>query len=89
MREALVEVLTWAAVFEHTLSTEEVHRYLSVNADINDVKSALSSYSEIIFSDGRWHLTISTPNSTILKPKRGPLFNFSMFKLILFLRPIS
>ena len=70
MREALVEVLTWAAVFEHTLSTEEVHRYLSVNADINDVKLALSSYSGIILSDGRWHLSISTPNSTILKQRR-------------------
>ena len=43
MREALIEVLTWAAVFEHTLSTEEVHRYLSVNTDINEVKLAVNT----------------------------------------------
>lgn len=70
MREALIEVLTWAAVFEHTLSTEEVHRYLSVNTDINEVKLALSSFPEIIFSDGMWHLKIAPPNSIILNQRR-------------------
>lgn len=70
MREALIEVLTWAAVFEHTLSTQEVHRYLSVNTDIDEVELALSSYPDIIFSDGRWHLSIAPPNSTILNQRR-------------------
>ena len=70
MREQLIEVLIWAAVFEHPLSTQEVHRYLSVNTDIDEVKLALSSHPEIISSNGRWHLSIVPSDPEILNQRQ-------------------
>ena len=45
MLEALRDVLAWAAVFNHALTVEEVHRYISKRLSQAEVEEALHDIS--------------------------------------------
>ena len=55
MFDALRDVLAWAAVFNHALSVEEVHRYISEKASEAEVERALHESSFAVCTEGMWH----------------------------------
>lgn len=56
MRDAVLDVLRWTAVFNHALNAEEVRRYASEHGTLEDVEHALEACDEAACTDGRWHL---------------------------------
>ena len=56
MREALLDVLRWTAVFNHGLTANDVRRYAAVEADDAAVEAALQDLPEADCTSGRWHL---------------------------------
>lgn len=60
MLEPLRDVLAWAAVFNHALTVEEIHRYISVKASQDDVGRALRESSFAVCTNERWHLRTAT-----------------------------
>jgi predicted nucleotidyltransferase len=57
MREALLDVLRWTAVFNHGLTASEVRRYAAVEAGDAVVEATLQRLPEADFTSGRWHLS--------------------------------
>ena len=55
MFDALRDVLAWAAVFNHALSVEEVHRYISEKASEAEVERALHESSFAVCTEEMWH----------------------------------
>lgn len=56
MLEPLRDVLAWAAVFNHALTVEEIHRYISEKASMDDVEHTLRKCSFAVCTNERWHL---------------------------------
>tara|TARA_S200000501_G_C20810048_1_gene737939 strand:+ start:406 stop:1254 length:849 start_codon:yes stop_codon:yes gene_type:complete len=55
MRDDVIDVLSWAAVFNHGLETNEVWRYITTKSSIEDVEDCLSKMSGIERNQGRWY----------------------------------
>tara|TARA_B100001113_G_scaffold96598_1_gene77509 strand:+ start:10078 stop:10917 length:840 start_codon:yes stop_codon:yes gene_type:complete len=60
MLEPLRDVLAWAAVFNHALTVEEIHRYISEKASTDAVERALQDSSFAVCINERWHLKTAT-----------------------------
>ena len=56
MLEPLRDVLAWAAVFNHALTVEEIHRYIAEKASTDAVERALQDASFAVCTNERWHL---------------------------------
>ena len=60
MFDALRDVLAWAAVFNHALSVEEVHRYISEKASEAEVERALHESSFAVCTEEMWHFNTAS-----------------------------
>ncbi|MBV18907.1 MAG: hypothetical protein CMA56_03475 [Euryarchaeota archaeon] len=56
MLEPLRDVLAWAAVFNHALTVEEIHRYITEKGSTDAVERALRDASFAVCTNERWHL---------------------------------
>ena len=57
MRHDVIDVLSWAAVFNRGLETDEVWRYMTSKSSIEDVEDCLAKMSGVERDQGRWYFT--------------------------------
>ena len=57
MRDEIVDVLSWAAVFDHALNSSDVRRYLTKECSLDEVESVLTSINQVERTGGRWHIS--------------------------------
>ena len=57
MRDDVIDVLSWAAVFNRGLETDEVWRYMTSKSSIEDVEDCLAKMSGVERDQGRWYFT--------------------------------
>ena len=57
MKTEIIDVLSWAAVFDRGLKSSEVLRYLTKKSTIEEVSSVLGGIDEFEQRAGRWYLT--------------------------------
>ena len=71
MFDALRDVLAWAAVFNHALSVEEVHRYISEKASEDEVERALHESSFAVCTEEMWHFKTASFDSSWNEHRRA------------------
>ncbi|GIQ99466.1 MAG: hypothetical protein CM15mP6_4830 [Methanobacteriota archaeon] len=57
MKTEIIDVLSWAAVFDRGLKSSEVLRYLTKKSTIEEVSAVLGGIDEFEQRAGRWYLT--------------------------------
>lgn len=59
MRDEILDVLAWAAVFDHALNIGEIQRFLTKRASLSEIESSLFTINEAIRTGDRWHIRVS------------------------------
>ena len=57
MKTEIIDVLSWAAVFDQGLKSSDVLRYLTKKSTIEEVSAVLRDIDEFEQREGRWYLS--------------------------------